>query len=395
MKKDVFLSYSSRDSERIENIARALEQAGISVWWDREIPPGKTWDAVLGKALDEANCVVVFWTKNSTQSDWVKDEAARGKKRKILVPALLEDVEIPLGFGRIEAADLRQWDGDTSDPEFLNFVAAIHTMLGSENTHISTDSHVKLVQQHHRFKTAYLFIPLLVAVVGYLIYLALQGGSAQLATELWRVESDRKSQMLSSATFVKEAGLDKLENWLVKALIKAAPSGKSPIMINLRVPADLKSDTVQIKTEPVVEITTFIYVTSGESKARVRSPLTQKRLALMEEDFFIEFRRTGYMSEVVKIKIGEGKSKSFELQPKKISVAVEHFTNDRKNLANRLSRRLTGHEQLKVIPPDALENLRQELTDARAAIGVNRAVQTAIRDSLGVDFIVSGAVEKN
>ena len=114
MTNDVFLSYASRDEEQIEKIVQALEQTGISVWWDRQIPPGKTWDAVLGKALDEAKCVVVLWTKNSAGADWVKDEAARGKKRKILVPALLEDVDIPLGFGRIEAADLREWDGEAT-----------------------------------------------------------------------------------------------------------------------------------------------------------------------------------------------------------------------------------------------------------------------------------------
>jgi hypothetical protein len=76
------------------------------VWWGRTIPPGKTFDQVIQEAIESARCVVVLWSKGSIISDWVKEEANIGKQRKILVPAKIDSVEPPLGFGLIQAADL-------------------------------------------------------------------------------------------------------------------------------------------------------------------------------------------------------------------------------------------------------------------------------------------------
>jgi len=40
---DVFLSYAREDQAFAQRLAQALEAEGFSVWWDRTIPPGKTW----------------------------------------------------------------------------------------------------------------------------------------------------------------------------------------------------------------------------------------------------------------------------------------------------------------------------------------------------------------
>jgi hypothetical protein len=40
------------------------------------------------------------------ESDWVRNEADEGKRRRILVPALLDNVRIPLAFRGIQAANL-------------------------------------------------------------------------------------------------------------------------------------------------------------------------------------------------------------------------------------------------------------------------------------------------
>ena len=44
---DIFISYASDDLQRIEPIRKALEDQGWSVWWDRTIPPGKSFDQVI------------------------------------------------------------------------------------------------------------------------------------------------------------------------------------------------------------------------------------------------------------------------------------------------------------------------------------------------------------
>ena len=103
---DIFLSYAHGDLERVKAIVAACEARGWSVFWDRTIPPGKTWREIIGKALDEFRCVVVVWSSTSIKSRWVQEEADEGRERGILVPLLLDDVKPPMGFRDLQAARL-------------------------------------------------------------------------------------------------------------------------------------------------------------------------------------------------------------------------------------------------------------------------------------------------
>jgi hypothetical protein len=120
---DVFISYSKKDENVARLISERLRAAGFSVWWDNRIMPGNTWDEVIQGALDSAACVVVLWSKNSVESQWVKEEASY--KRDTLVPILIEKVDPPLGFKFIQAADLCGWRGDFPHPEFSMVCQAV------------------------------------------------------------------------------------------------------------------------------------------------------------------------------------------------------------------------------------------------------------------------------
>jgi len=126
---DIFISYARADKEKAELLAKAFSQKGWSVWWDREIPPGESFDETIENALSSARCVVVLWSKTSVSSRWVKTEAAEGAERGILVPALIDNVKIPLEFKRIEAADLSDWQGDSSHREFDQLVRTVAGMV--------------------------------------------------------------------------------------------------------------------------------------------------------------------------------------------------------------------------------------------------------------------------
>jgi beta-lactam-binding protein with PASTA domain len=121
----IFISYSSADRERAKQFAEALESQGCSVWWDRHIAAGQTFDEVIEEALTTATCVVVLWSSTSVKSDWVKTEASEAASRGMLVPALIDKVKIPLEFRRVQAADLTRWDGRVDDPEFQLFLRAV------------------------------------------------------------------------------------------------------------------------------------------------------------------------------------------------------------------------------------------------------------------------------
>jgi beta-lactam-binding protein with PASTA domain len=126
---DIFLSYASADRERAKRFAALLESRGWSVWWDRTIPPGSTFDQVIEQALDSARCVVVLWSSTSVKSDWVKTEAADAARRRILVPVLIDTVKLPLEFRRIQAADLSRWAGDADHPELATLFGSIGELL--------------------------------------------------------------------------------------------------------------------------------------------------------------------------------------------------------------------------------------------------------------------------
>lgn len=129
---DIFISYKSEDKDKAALFANAFAAQGWSVFWDKDIPPGQPFDRYIGDKLDEARCVVVLWSEQSITSDWVKEEADYGKRRAMLMPVFIDQVAPPLGFGRIEAAELFDWDGDPSDAEFQNLVKAIEALLGRQ-----------------------------------------------------------------------------------------------------------------------------------------------------------------------------------------------------------------------------------------------------------------------
>ena len=77
---DVFISYAREDREAAQRLAAALEARGWSVWWDREIPVGHSFDQVIEQQLEAAKSVVVLWSKDSAASEWVKSRVCRRER---------------------------------------------------------------------------------------------------------------------------------------------------------------------------------------------------------------------------------------------------------------------------------------------------------------------------
>lgn len=127
---DIFVSYAREDRDRARLLASALERRGWSVFWDTDILPGDSFREVIGEKLAAAGCVLVLWSSHSVDSRWVLDEAREGLERGVLVPVMSEEVDIPLGFGGQQTADLTHWRGDDEHPGFQQIVSAVARRLG-------------------------------------------------------------------------------------------------------------------------------------------------------------------------------------------------------------------------------------------------------------------------
>jgi hypothetical protein len=126
---DIFISHSS-DIERVQELAAILRGRGWSVWWDDQIRIGDTWRNAIKNELDSARCIIVLWSATSVKSNYVNAEASEGSKRGILMPAMIDEVEIPLEFRSAQTARLTDWRGTTTHPGLNKLLQSVSELLG-------------------------------------------------------------------------------------------------------------------------------------------------------------------------------------------------------------------------------------------------------------------------
>jgi len=127
---DVFVSYTSEDRVVAQQIARGLEGAGFSVWWDRHIHGGVDFTTEIQRQLNAARIVVVLWSSSSLDSKWVRDEAQQARDENKLIPVRLDGVQPPLGFRQAQSLDFSGWNGDSQVETFANLVASARHLIG-------------------------------------------------------------------------------------------------------------------------------------------------------------------------------------------------------------------------------------------------------------------------
>jgi TolB-like protein/Tfp pilus assembly protein PilF len=128
----VFLSYARADKAQAVRLAKAMEAAGLNVWWDTLIEGGAEFAKTIEAAINSCDAVVVAWSSVSVVSDWVLDEAAKGREQHKLVPVSLDGVEPPMGFRRYHSIDLSDWDGSAESAEMNGIVRGVAALGGRE-----------------------------------------------------------------------------------------------------------------------------------------------------------------------------------------------------------------------------------------------------------------------
>jgi formylglycine-generating enzyme required for sulfatase activity len=136
---DIFISYKREEQPLAKKLANALQKMGWSVWWDPKLRAGEHFDDAIERALIDAKCVIVMWSKLSVKSRYVKDEANYALKRNKLVPIAIEEVDLPFRFEGVHTEQLIDWDGSTSHSGFRELVQDLTSILGSPEPEKATE----------------------------------------------------------------------------------------------------------------------------------------------------------------------------------------------------------------------------------------------------------------
>ncbi len=127
---DIFISYARSTAAKAQQVADALRTLGYGVWRDDELPAHRAYADVIRERLQAAKAVVVIWSSEAANSEWVRSEAERARADHKLVQLSLDGAELPMPFDQIQCADLNGWSGETDAPGWRKVIASIAELTG-------------------------------------------------------------------------------------------------------------------------------------------------------------------------------------------------------------------------------------------------------------------------
>jgi hypothetical protein len=120
-KLTIFLCHASKDKDLVREIYEKLQKDRFRPWLDeKDLLPGQHWKAETMKAIQAADAIIVFLSKNSTSTTGffqreikhaleIYDEHPEGANP--LIPARLEECDVPLRFRELHWVDLFKREG--------------------------------------------------------------------------------------------------------------------------------------------------------------------------------------------------------------------------------------------------------------------------------------------
>jgi hypothetical protein len=113
----VFVSYAHMDSEKVFSIIESVAASGFAIWYDKGINISSTWTDEIATAIMNCKVFVVFITRESVASAYVRSEIEFALNNKIkIIPVYLDGMEI-LPPGLALGLNSTQGIADVEDPE--------------------------------------------------------------------------------------------------------------------------------------------------------------------------------------------------------------------------------------------------------------------------------------
>lgn len=118
----VFLSYTRKDTAKVQHIRQSLENAGHMVWQDMSAIKGaEEWVHSIADGIKRSYAVVSVVSKASADNRWVRLEYLEAQRRnKRIVPIRIDDCETPLHM-----LDIHVIDGSSNLNNGINEIIAV------------------------------------------------------------------------------------------------------------------------------------------------------------------------------------------------------------------------------------------------------------------------------
>lgn len=115
LRSNLFISYSHKDKLYVEQLAFDLSTSNLNIWLDKwEIQVGDSIIDKIEQGLSASDYLVIILSPHSVSSKWVKEELNAALFQQLnnqgikVLPALIEDCELPLFLRNRSYADFRK-----------------------------------------------------------------------------------------------------------------------------------------------------------------------------------------------------------------------------------------------------------------------------------------------
>lgn len=220
------------------------------------------------------------------------------------------------------------------------------------------------------------------------------GREFRLAVQVHEVKSDTKGRQLEARQITGPAtgetpdtAVADVSTWLSERLRQIYELDRPHAAFRLRVPTDPSREllTIERTSEAAVDVTVYVV----QSGVKVRAKPDQVVLGAIRRDFDLEITAPGYAGTVRRITWGEAVDETLTLAPAPLRIGIEEFPGD-PAFGTRLAAALARDPRVHIKDPATLTALRRELEAKMALIVANPGVQMSLRETLGLDVLVSG-----
>lgn len=131
----IFVSYSHRDRDLVTGVVDDLKSRGLDVWWDGDLSPGVAFARKIEKQIHDSQHVVVVWTRNSRESEWVYSEATLARQLAKFAQANAKGVSPPLPFTAMHSIEFGRDDAEAKLKDLVGrLINGTHEVGGGTNT---------------------------------------------------------------------------------------------------------------------------------------------------------------------------------------------------------------------------------------------------------------------